>query len=92
MARLGEDAIDRELATVQWTREGNAIVRTLKRRDFRDAIAFVNAVADEAERRNHHPDITVNRYRTVTLRLTSHDEGGLTERDFALARAIDSLP
>ncbi len=92
MTRLDDAAIDRELATVQWTRDGDAIVRTVKRRDFMDAIAFVNVVAEEAERRNHHPDITINRYRMVTLRLTTHDEGGLTRRDFELARAIDALP
>ncbi len=92
MAGLDEDSIERELTTVQWTREGDTIVRTVKRRDFRDAVAFVNLVAEEAERRNHHPDIAISRYRVVTLRLTTHDEGGLTRRDFELARAIDAIP
>jgi 4a-hydroxytetrahydrobiopterin dehydratase len=74
-----------------WARDGNALARTFRRRDWRDAIAFVNAVADEAERRDHHPDISITGYRNVTFRLTSHDSGGITNRDVNLARRIDEL-
>jgi 4a-hydroxytetrahydrobiopterin dehydratase len=88
---LDDSAIESALADSAWRREGNELVLVAKRRDFRDAIAFVNAVADEAERLNHHPDICIRRYRTVELRLTSHDAGGITKRDLALARAIDGL-
>jgi 4a-hydroxytetrahydrobiopterin dehydratase len=54
------------------------------------AMAFVNKVAILAEAANHHPDITIN-YRRVHLLLTTHDSGGLTERDFKLAREIDAI-
>jgi 4a-hydroxytetrahydrobiopterin dehydratase len=74
-----------------WAREGKALVRTFRRRDWRDAIALVNAVADEAERRDHHPDISISGYRNVTFRLTSHDSGGITKRDINLAKRIDEL-
>jgi 4a-hydroxytetrahydrobiopterin dehydratase len=57
-------------------------------RTFLRALAFVNSVGYLAEGAGHHPDITIN-YNRVTLRLTTHSEGGLTERDFALAAEID---
>lgn len=91
MDRLDEAAIDDALRDLAWQRDGDAIVRVVRRRDFADAISFVNAVAAEAERRNHHPDICVRGYRTVELRLTSHDAGGVTRRDLTMARAIDAL-
>ena len=91
MALLDDAAIEAAIRDTAWQRDGHALVLVARRRDFRDAIAFVNAIADEAERRDHHPDICVRRYRTVELRLTSHDAGGITDRDVALARAIDAL-
>lgn len=72
-----------------WTPDGGALSRTLERRDWTDAIAFVNVVAAEAERRNHHPDVCISGYRSVTFRLTSHDSGGITKRDVDFARWID---
>ena len=57
-------------------------------RDFREALAFVNRVGGLAEAAGHHPDIDI-RYNTVTLALTTHDAGGLSAKDFDLARAID---
>ena len=74
-----------------WTRDEDALTRTFRRRDWRDAIALVNAVAEEAERRDHHPDISITGYRNVAFRLTSHDSGGITKRDVNLARRIDEL-
>jgi 4a-hydroxytetrahydrobiopterin dehydratase len=89
-ARLGEEAVARELATTPgWTRDGEAITRAWRFRDFKEAMLFVNGVAALAEEANHHPDIVVH-YAEVTLRLWSHDAGGLTARDFALARRIDA--
>jgi 4a-hydroxytetrahydrobiopterin dehydratase len=58
--------------------------------DFLEAMQFVNQVARSAEGMNHHPDISIH-YNKVRLSLTTHDEGGLTERDFRLARKIDRL-
>ena len=92
MPKLDDAALDEGLRELpEWRRDGDSLTRTFRRRDWRDAIALVNAVADEAERRDHHPDIEVAGYRNVTFRLTSHDSGGVTRRDLDLARAIDEL-
>jgi 4a-hydroxytetrahydrobiopterin dehydratase len=77
--------------TPGWARADKAIARTYRFRDFREAMAFVNRVADVAERLGHHPDIAVH-YNVVTLSLWSHDAGGITARDFTLAAAIDRVP
>jgi 4a-hydroxytetrahydrobiopterin dehydratase len=74
----------------QWKREGEIISRTFAFPDFSAAMVFVNAVAELAEQAQHHPDIDV-RWNKVTLALTTHDAGGLTEKDFALARQCDAL-
>ena len=74
----------------RWTKKGGVIMRTFQFRDFSTAIEFVKALADLAEKAAHHPDIDI-RYNKVTLSLTSHDEGGLTEKDFELATTIDQL-
>jgi 4a-hydroxytetrahydrobiopterin dehydratase len=68
-----------------------AITATFRLADFAAALAFVNAVGAEAEQRNHHPDIDI-RWNTVTLVLSTHSEGGLTEADFDLATVISRLP
>lgn len=73
-----------------WVRQGDTLRRTYRFPSFRAAIAFVNAVADAAEAADHHPDIDV-RYRKVTLALTTHDVGGLTVKDMALAADADRL-
>ena len=87
--RLEEAAIADALArTPGWERAGSAIRRTYRFRDFREAMGFVNRVAEAAERAGHHPDIDI-RYSAVTLALTTHDAGGLTTKDFELAGAID---
>ena len=92
MPRLDDDAIETALRDLSdWSREGDVLVRTVKRRDWRQAIDLVVAVADEAEQRDHHPDVCVTGYRRVTFRLTTHSEGGITDRDVALARRIDEL-
>jgi 4a-hydroxytetrahydrobiopterin dehydratase len=66
--------------------EGN-LVRIFQFEDFREAMSFVNAVAALAESAAHHPDIDI-RYNKVHLALSSHDAGGITEKDFALAKQI----
>ena len=72
-----------------WARVGRAIARTYRFDDFRGSLAFVNRVAQLAERQQHHPDVDI-RYNQVTLSIWTHDAGGLTERDFRLAAAIDA--
>ena len=71
-----------------WARDGDVLTVSYRRRDWRDALTFVNQIAEEAERRDHHPDICITGYRTVTIRLTTHSEGGITHRDVNLARWI----
>jgi 4a-hydroxytetrahydrobiopterin dehydratase len=66
------------------------IARSFRFKNFSDAMQFVNKVARLAERANHHPDIMI-RYDKVSLTLTTHDEGGLTEKDFKLACQINRL-
>jgi pterin-4a-carbinolamine dehydratase len=73
-----------------WEERDNALVREFSFDGFEQAVAFVNRVAELAQRENHHPDIDV-RYSKVTLRWTTHDEGGITERDEALARRSSEL-
>jgi 4a-hydroxytetrahydrobiopterin dehydratase len=90
MTRLDEAGIAQALRQASgWTRAGSEITRTYRLKDFREALAFVNRVGDLAERAGHHPDIDI-RYDTVKLTLSTHDAGGLTTKDFDLARAIDS--
>lgn len=91
MPRLSEDEIHEALAGLAgWHRQGGEIAKTFSCGSFRKAIALVDAVADAAEAINHHPDIDI-RYARVTFRLTTHDLGGLTEKDVQLAREIDRL-
>lgn len=71
--------------------DASSISRTFQFRDFTQSMSFANAVAKVAEQFNHHPDILVS-YDTVTLVLTTHSLGGLTEKDFLLAQKIDQLP
>jgi 4a-hydroxytetrahydrobiopterin dehydratase len=91
MALLDDETIAQKVTEVSgWAREDNAIVKTVKLADFKAAMAFVNQVADIAEANNHHPDITIQ-WNKVTLTLSTHSAGGLTENDFGLARQIDGL-
>ena len=87
---LSDDEVTTQLAGLSgWTREGDAIVATVEAPDFPAAIRIVDAVADEAEQMNHHPDIDI-RWRTTRWLLTSHDAGGLTQLDIELAHRISA--
>ena len=88
---LTEEEITSRLDGLEWTREGEEIVREWKFKDFAEAIAFVNRVAEAAEEANHHPDILVHGWNKVRLSLTNHSAGGLTEADFAMAKKFDGL-
>ena len=91
MKKLGASEIKTALGGVpDWKKRGMTIARTYPFKDFPAAIKFVNAVAGLAEQARHHPDIDICRNQ-VTLTLTTHDAGGLTEKDFALARKFDRL-
>ena len=91
MPKLEAAQIMPALATVpDWNRQGDTIARTFQFKDFPAAMKFVNAVAALAEQAWHHPDIDI-RWNKVTLALTTHDAGGLTQKDFDLARQFDQL-
>jgi len=91
MARLDDVTITSLLQEIPgWERQGDALVRTYTFKNFREAMAFVNRVAELAEEARHHPDITI-RYNRVQLLLTTHEAGGITERDIALARKLAEL-
>lgn len=88
---LTEEEIAERLGEAHgWEREGAEIVRGYEWGDFREALAFVNAVGEAAEEANHHPDIDI-RWNKVTLRLSTHSKGGLTGKDFLMARRINEL-
>jgi 4a-hydroxytetrahydrobiopterin dehydratase len=91
MALLSDEQIAQLLQkTPRWKRLGQEITRTVHFNNFREALAFVVHVGLLAERMNHHPYIAIH-YKTVVLNLSTHSEGGLTERDFEMARQIDSI-
>ena len=93
MPKLSDAERDEALSALpQWTYDParNGIARTLKFRDFGEAFAFMTRVALEAEKADHHPDWS-NVWNRVDIFLTTHDAGGLTARDIALARRIDAI-
>ncbi len=86
MEEMGSD----ETAKIrEWSLEGGSLVRTEKFTDFRAAMLWVNRVANLAEQQNHHPDIDI-RWNRVTVRLTTHETGGLTDRDWLWIQAAES--
>lgn len=88
---LSDIEIQRELNTLRgWTRRGESIVKTYEFATFAEAIAWVNRVAGAAESANHHPDLDI-RFRQVAASLATHESGGITARDFTLARAMDEF-
>lgn len=91
MALLTDSELTSGLARIpEWTRSGDSIGRTVEAATFPAAIEFVREVADEAESAQHHPDMDI-RWRKVTFTLSTHSEGGLTEKDLSLATTIDRL-
>jgi 4a-hydroxytetrahydrobiopterin dehydratase len=91
MAVLSDAELQAGLAALPgWERRGDEIVKAFERASFPDAVALVVRVAFLAEQADHHPDIDI-RWRTVTFALTTHDAGGLTQRDLDLASAIEQV-
>ena len=90
MALLDDQEIRERLDALRgWTREGDTIRKTYTMESFPAAIAFVNRIAERAEAADHHPDIDI-RYDRVGCALSTHSEGGLTQKDFDLAGEIDA--
>lgn len=91
MAKLKQDEISAGLARLHgWALEGDAIRKQFTFAGFPEAIQFVNHLVPYAEAADHHPDILVN-YKRVTLTYSTHDEGGLTAKDFAGAEMADRV-
>jgi 4a-hydroxytetrahydrobiopterin dehydratase len=83
-------AVLQQQAQAPWQLQESSLHTQWKFKDFVQAMAFMNAVAEVAERMNHHPEWS-NVYNRVNVRLITHDAGGLTALDFELAQAMDSL-
>src|SRR5512140_1156616 len=88
---LSDIEIQRQLNELAgWARKGDAIVKTFEFSTFMQGIAWINRVAAAAETLSHHPDLDI-RYTKITAALSTHDSGGVTVRDFTLARTMDEL-
>lgn len=88
---LDATEVDRALAGTKWERRGSELTKVRSGKDFAASLAYVNSVGALAEEMNHHPDMDI-RWNKVTLVLSTHSAGGITEADLELARRIDSLP
>jgi 4a-hydroxytetrahydrobiopterin dehydratase len=87
---LAKDEIKGRLAGMDgWKLDDDEIEKKFKFADFKQSMLFVNAVADAAEAMDHHPDIEI-KYNRVEITLSTHSEGGVTEKDFDLAAQIDA--
>jgi 4a-hydroxytetrahydrobiopterin dehydratase len=87
---LDQTAIAESISRLAWSHEGGELVKVVRRHDFADALRYVNEVGSLAEAAGHHPDVDI-RWDTVTLRLSTHSLGGITDADIALAAKIDTL-
>jgi 4a-hydroxytetrahydrobiopterin dehydratase len=90
MELISPDDLERALGPLDWDLDDGQLRKVARRRDFADALAYVNAVGALAEAANHHPDIDL-RWDTVTLHLMTHSRGGITDADLSLAAKIDAL-
>jgi 4a-hydroxytetrahydrobiopterin dehydratase len=91
MALLGAEEIEAKLAELDgWERRGEAIVKAFGRGDFVGSVRFVDSLVAPAEEMGHHPDLEIS-WDTVTVKISTHSEGGLTAVDFELAAKIDAL-
>lgn len=91
MSALSKVEIHEKLkAMPHWSHVGKSITKKFTFKSFVPAIEFVNKIAQAAEKAGHHPDITIN-YSVVGISLSTHSEGGITDKDFALAKEIDQI-
>ena len=92
MAVLNSNEIMNKLKNLDnWSFDNNQIHSDFQFKDFKKALNFVNKVGDEAEKMNHHPDIFLHSWNKVKITVSTHSEGGVTEKDFKLAAIIDKL-
>lgn len=92
MIRLDEEQIKENLkAVLEWSFQNNQIFKDFQLKDFQSALNFVNKVGAEAEKMDHHPDILMHSWNKVKISVSTHSEGGITEKDFSLAKKIEEL-
>jgi 4a-hydroxytetrahydrobiopterin dehydratase len=93
MPRLTQDQINTRLAQLPgWDVHEGLLTKTFNVRSFAHGVLFVGAIGQYAEAANHHPDLSLHGYSHVTVQLSTHSEGGLTDKDFDLAAQIEALP
>ena len=91
MSALSKEQIHEGLKEIEgWAHAGKSLHKRFSFKTFMEAIGFVNSIAEAAERAGHHPDMTIN-YNAVSIALSTHSEGGVTSKDFQLAKEIDTL-
>lgn len=88
--KLDPETIAAGIADLKWDLDGDALVRVIRWKNFVEALAYVNRVGAAAEEAGHHPDIGIV-WNQVTLRLSTHDAGGITAADLDMAGKIDAL-
>lgn len=92
MSLLSQDEITKNLSALSgWVQEGNQIVKQFQFKDFAEALNFVNKVGAEAEKMDHHPDIFIHSWNKVQITISTHSEGGITKKDFQLAKKTEGL-
>lgn len=74
-----------------WTKKDDKLLFAVKCKDFKHALALLNSIGDIAEKQQHHPDLGIRNYKEVFVSTTTHDKGGLTEKDYVLAQEISSF-
>lgn len=90
MQLLDDATITGALSRLSWNRRGRELIKVVRRQDFASALAYVNEVGRLAEEAGHHPDVEIS-WDTVTLRLSTHSLGGITDADLSLAARIDRI-
>lgn len=91
MALLSDSEVEARLGELEgWRRSGEEIIKTFERGDFVGSVRFVESLVESAEEMGHHPDLEIS-WDKVTVKISTHSEGGLTANDFELAKKIDAL-
>lgn len=89
--KLSEDEVRKEISNLDgWKSEGDIITKKYRLKDFREAMKLATEIGELAEQHAHHPDLEIS-YGSLVVKLTTHDEGGITNKDIELARAIEAL-
>ena len=90
MGKLNQDQINTNLSKLSgWIFENESILKQFQFKDFMEALSFVNAVGLESEKMDHHPDILMFAWNKVKITISTHNAGGVTEKDFSLASKIE---